>query len=181
MTEDEFWDHIRATRRADPDDHVERLTARLAKLAEDEILDFAHLWRVASTCAYRRELWGAAYLINGGCSDDGFEYFRDWLILQGRTVYEAAIADPDTLADVLDGEDEVECECYPGMEAWFAATGAERDDAGYDAYHRAMRFRHPKPPKQPPLAKRWDFDDDDEVRKHFPRLAEMYLGDDDND
>lgn len=180
MTEDEFWDHIRATRRADPDAHAERLTARLAKLPEEEILDFGHWWAVADCRAYRRDLWGAAYLINGGCSDDGFQYFIWWLLLQGRTVYEAAIADPDSLAEVLDGEDEVEAEVYPDVDAWFLATGTERDDDGYAAHERAMKFRHPKPPKLPPLARRWDFDDDGEVRKRFPRLAALYLGGDDD-
>jgi hypothetical protein len=177
VTEDEFWDHIRATRRVDPETHTERLAARLAKLPEGDILDFVRRWDEASARAYRRDLWGAAYLINGGCSDDGFQYFRWWLILQGRPVYEAALADPDTLAEVLDGEDEVECECYPGMDAWFAATGTARDEAGYDAYGRAMKFRHPKPPRPPKLAKEWDFDDDDEVRRRLPRLAAMYLDD----
>jgi hypothetical protein len=181
MTEDEFWDHIRATRRADPDDHVERLTARLAKRSEGEILDFVHLWDTVCCRAYRRDLWGAAYLINGGCSDDGFHYFREWLILQGRAVYDAAIADPDSLADLLDGERDVEHECNPGMMAWFARTGTAFGDAGFGAYERAMKFRHPKwPPRLPPLAPQWDFGDHDELRKRLPRLAEMYLGDEDN-
>jgi hypothetical protein len=181
MTEDEFWDHIRASRHADPDAHAERLTARLVKLPEEGILDFVHLWDTVGCRAHRRDLWGAAYLINGGCSDDGFHYFCEWLILQGRVVYEAAIADPDSLADVLDGEREVEHECNPGMEAWFTRTGTTFGDAGLDAYERAMKFRQPKwPPRLPPLARRWDFDDDDELRKRFPRLAAMYLGDDDN-
>jgi len=35
--------------------------------------------------AYTWDLWGAAYLINGGCSDDGFEYFRRWLVSRGAT------------------------------------------------------------------------------------------------
>jgi hypothetical protein len=50
--------------------------------------------------SYRNLLWAAAYLINGGCSDDGFESFRCWLIVQGRTVFERSVADPDTLADL---------------------------------------------------------------------------------
>jgi hypothetical protein len=175
MTEDEFWEHIRSTRHADPDAHVERLTARLAKLPPEECLDFGYLWDVVSKRAYRRDLWGAAYVINGGCSDDGFDYFCDWLTLQGREVYEAAIADPDTLAEVLDGE-EVEHQCHPGADAWFLAAKAEQDDAGYAEFQRAMRFRHPKDLPLPALAPRWNFDDDNEVRKRFPRLAAMYLG-----
>jgi hypothetical protein len=177
MTEKEFWDHIRATRRVDADEHAERLTKRLAKLPAEECLDFDYWWRVMKSRSYRRDLWGAAYLINGGCSDDGFEYFCGWLILQGRAVFEAALADPDTLAEVLDGEEDVEFESYPGSDAWFAVTGTEPDDDGFTAFERALRFRHPKEPPLPKLAPRWDFDDDDEVRKRFPRLAAMYLGD----
>ena len=45
-------------------------------------------------------MWGAAYVIHGGCSDDGFEYFRRWLISRGRKAYEAALADPDSLAQL---------------------------------------------------------------------------------
>ena len=143
MIEAKFWDHIRESRHADPASHAERLTARLAKLPPEEILDFVYLWSTVNCRAYRRDLWGAAYLINGGCSDDGFRDFRTWLILQGRIVYEAALADPDSLADVLDGEGDAAIQCYPGPDAWFAATEAEKDDE-YDAYERALTFRHPK-------------------------------------
>jgi hypothetical protein len=45
-------------------------------------------------------LWAAAYIINGGCSDDGFRYFRDWLISEGRSVFERALKDPGSLADL---------------------------------------------------------------------------------
>jgi hypothetical protein len=47
MTRDEFWDHVRATRRKDPDAHAERLTRRLAKFPADEIIDAAP--RLAAT------------------------------------------------------------------------------------------------------------------------------------
>ena len=50
--------------------------------------------------SYREDLWGAAYLINGGASDDGFEYFRGWLMTQGRAVFARAVADPDSLAEL---------------------------------------------------------------------------------
>src|SRR5262245_32845411 len=123
MTRDEFWEHIRASKRKDPDGHVERLTKRLTKLPVEEIIDFEHWWETACAEAYFWDLWGAAYTINGGCSDDGFIDFRTWLVLQGREVFEAAVKHPDSLSDVVDGEDEVECQCYPASDAWFAVTG----------------------------------------------------------
>src|SRR5215472_15971622 len=42
---------------------------------------------------------GAAFLIAGGCSDDGFIDFRAGLIAQGRDWYHEAAASPDSLAD----------------------------------------------------------------------------------
>jgi uncharacterized protein DUF4240 len=38
-------------------------------------------------------------------SDDSFADFCDWLIGQGREVYERAIADPDSLGDEPAGEE----------------------------------------------------------------------------
>src|SRR5262245_15042996 len=175
MTPDEFWDHIRASRRVDPAEHAERLVKRLARLPVEEILDFDHWWDVALNDSYRWNLWGAAYLINGGCSDDGFDYFRGALILQGRQVFESAVKAPDGLAGVV-GPDE-ECREYggrPGWDAWFAKTGTEQDDAGYDALMAACSARHPKR-LVPRMGRQWDFDDDEQMRKRLPRLAKKYL------
>jgi hypothetical protein len=177
MTRKEFWEHIRASRRVDPEAHQERLTKRLAKLPVPDILDFDHWWDVALAEAYHWNLWGAAYLINGGCSDDGFEYFREWLILQGRELFEAAVKHPDSLSDVVDAdEDCYECEGRPAWYAWFAATKTEQDEAGYDMLLAALNKRHPKKLKARGMGRRWNFDDDAAVRKRFPRLAAMYLG-----
>ncbi len=49
--------------------------------------------------AYAWPVWGAAYLVEGGCSDDAFMDFRDGLVLAGRATFERTLADPDTLAD----------------------------------------------------------------------------------
>jgi hypothetical protein len=35
-----------------------------------------------------------------GCTDDGFDYFRQWLILQGKSVVLGAVRDPDSLANL---------------------------------------------------------------------------------
>ena len=46
------------------------------------------------------DLWAAAYLINGGCSDEGFDAFRGWLIAHGREVVARSVREPDSLADL---------------------------------------------------------------------------------
>lgn len=56
------------------------------------------LWhRLADS--YRNPLWAAAHIINGGRSDDGFDYSRGRLIMQGDDVLEQILADPDALAE----------------------------------------------------------------------------------
>ncbi|MBY0460946.1 MAG: DUF4240 domain-containing protein [Gemmataceae bacterium] len=178
MTLDEFWDHIRATKSPAARQHAKALTAHLATLPPDEIIDFAYYWSRMLAEAHHWRLWHAAYIINGGCSDDGFEYFRDWLVLQGRDVFETAVADPDTLADVVPQTRNVECECYPGRDAWFAATGKKLlNDADWKAFEAARDARHPSWPRWPKLGERWDFGDRVEARKRLPRLAALFLGD----
>ncbi|MBX9581246.1 MAG: DUF4240 domain-containing protein [Gemmataceae bacterium] len=182
MTEDEFWGHIAASRPdpLDPDAQVDRLTARLAKLPPDDILDFQAHWDRAAARAERWDLWGAAYLIRGGCSDDGFHYFRCWLLLQGREAYEAAVADPDTLADMAGPRPMAEAGGVAGAYAWLAATGTA-PDGGHEAFYEALDARHPGPWPSPPLGDDWDHDDAAEMRRRFPRLAAIYLGDDPED
>ena len=48
--------------------------------------------------------------MNGGGSDDGFEYFQGWLIAHGRSVFEAALLDPDSLADIVPEDAEADFE-----------------------------------------------------------------------
>jgi hypothetical protein len=175
MTLDEFWDHIRATKRKDPDAHQERLVKRLAKLPVEEILDFGNWWWIVRCEAYSWNLWGAAYIINGGCSDDGFDYFRNWLVLQGRDVFQKAVTNPDSLADVVDpDESDVEVEGEPATAAWFLATGRKRTDKNYELLWAAEKARHGESRSLPDLGDGWDFDDAEEMKKRYPRLSELY-------
>jgi hypothetical protein len=105
MPPDQFWQIIaRAAEAADDmDAHVEALRAALRELSLNEIVSFEAAFRRYLNEAYTWDLWGAAYVVHGGCSDDGFEYFRRWLVTRGREVYEQALADPDSLAQ-LDGQ-----------------------------------------------------------------------------
>lgn len=168
MTEAEFWTHIDQTRTDDPDDHGDELAVKLASLSVDEILSFRAHWRTMHIRAYSWSLWGAAYLINGGCSDDGFEYFCDWLILQGETVFNAAINDPESLADILDGDAEVELEAYPAYDAYMAVSGQ-------GDYFDAFMAKYPDLRELPELGPRFDFDDDDEMKRRYPKLFAAYV------
>jgi hypothetical protein len=91
-----FWELIGRTVRheADQDRQLEALRQVMIDLTAAEIEAFERAFHEQQRRAYSWDLWGAAYVMNGGASDDGFEYFQRWLISKGRDVFEAAIADP---------------------------------------------------------------------------------------
>ena len=76
--------------------------------------------------AYKWELWGAAYIMNGGCSDDCFMDFRGWLIGQGKEVYFNALSNPETLTTVdHDMDNDWEGLSYVPMTAYEKKSGSQ--------------------------------------------------------
>jgi hypothetical protein len=103
MHKDDFWkiiDRVHAKSPKDMDAKCEGLRAELMKLSDDDLRSFSEHFDDADARAYDWKLWGAAYVIQGGCSDDAFSDFRATLISMGRKFYERALADPDSLANV---------------------------------------------------------------------------------
>ena len=101
MNELEFWQIIeRSLLAADgnAEAQLEALENELESLTPDQVLRFQQMFDHLFRVSYRAELWGVAFIVNGGASDDGFDYFRGWLIAQGREVFQATLARPDSLA-----------------------------------------------------------------------------------
>ena len=96
MDLDGFWSLIGQARTAPggPSEHASELERLLRKKSPSEIEEFARIQGDLMRASYRWDLWGAAYVINQGCSDDGFDYFRGWLLVQGKDVWDAALRDP---------------------------------------------------------------------------------------
>ena len=95
-----FWDIIETARASAGQDRPfhESLTDHLATVTEQDILEYRERFEKMHDALYRYDLWAAAYLIRGGCSDDSFIDFRAGLIAQGRDWYERATTSPDSLA-----------------------------------------------------------------------------------
>ena len=79
---------------------AERMRRILSAMPVEDVLEFDRIFGELYWDAYHWDLWAAAYIIEGGCSDDGFMDFRSWLISMGREVYKAAMADAESLAEV---------------------------------------------------------------------------------
>jgi uncharacterized protein DUF4240 len=93
---DRFWGIIEHARRGDAGCSriARRVTDTLATLPPSAVEEFGHELSRRMAETYRWDLWAVAYVANGGESDDGFDYFRGWLITRGRTRYEEALRDP---------------------------------------------------------------------------------------
>jgi hypothetical protein len=97
MQEETFWEFVDEARDdAGNDDErfLEVLEKALMELPPNAIEGFRERFDDVLKRAYRWDLWAAAYIINGGSSDDGFQYFRAWLVSRGQSVFEQALKDP---------------------------------------------------------------------------------------
>jgi hypothetical protein len=119
MDDDRFWAFIGAARDAAGDEVEDRVSGLEQVLLEhhpDEVVEFGRKYDEMLARSYRRDLWAAAHVMRGGCADDDFRRFRDWLISEGEAVFEAALADPDSLADLAQ-DDEFELESFGDVAA----------------------------------------------------------------
>ncbi len=152
----EFWELIKQS-----DGDGVRLQTLLHGRPREDLQAFDRIYREQLARANRWDVWGAGYLINGGMSDDGFDYFCDWLIGRGRAVFEATLADPDSLADVPAVQpDEIEAE---GLR--YAVQEA------YEEAHDEEMPAGPDPVPDEPAGEEWD---EDELERLYPRLAARF-------
>ena len=176
MGDNIFWsiiDSAVSANTAQSDYDYEKLWERLRQMTPEEILGFAGAMHRAVNDACTWKLWGAAYIINGGCSYDGFEYFRGWLIAQGSEVYRRALADPDSLADHLKsykGSEPIEDQDLLAA-AWTIFNEKTGSDEGYATGVDVNLTPEADDEK-------WDFEDDEEMKRRLPRLEArgVYLG-----
>src|SRR5687767_7966530 len=102
MTNDEFWQIIENTKASTPEEQLELFKRELHHLSIPELLEFIRYFYHYHRSAYNWDIWTVAWLYQGGmCSDDGFTYFRYWLMSRGRQAYETAFTNPDDLLDEM--------------------------------------------------------------------------------
>lgn len=94
-----FWQIIEenVTNSLNISDANRQLETALITLPAEDIQAFCNEFIDKMNEAYTWDLWGVAYLINGGCSDDSFTDFRASLIALGKEIFETAIADAEIL------------------------------------------------------------------------------------
>ncbi|MFJ8039852.1 DUF4240 domain-containing protein [Kitasatospora sp. NPDC096147] len=178
MEIDEFW-RIVETARQQPGPVDEALVDLLAARSPQEVIGYQRQFDLLHRAVYRWDLWAAAHLLEGGCSDDGFTDFRAGLIVQGRDWYEKAARSPDSLADhpaVLADAPDGDCFEFSREAVGYAAARAyERLTGDRDDFYAATsRTPAERAAAEAGLGKQFDFEDDAELARHLPRLAALY-------
>jgi uncharacterized protein DUF4240 len=161
-----FWQLIADTRQAAGNDtgrQSELLEERLSHLPAEQIVDFARTRRRLDERLYSWDVWGAAYVIEDGCSDDCFRDFREYVISLGPGPYEAALRDPDSLASVAQDAEEGDWE--------------NADDVAPDAYGSATGEDFPLDDidlSASPRGEPWDDEDVETLVQRYPQLTERF-------
>ena len=171
MDVDRFWQLIEESGReaGDCEEQARVLTARLERLTSEEILSFqSHLYDRRRE-SYRWDIWAVAYIVNGGCSDDGFDYFRGWLIARGRAFFEMVMQAPERVGEgVAPGaeHDDFARECESIL---CAAKSAYESKTGQEIPFAAFTTHLGTEPQGEP----WEEDD---LERLYPELTRCFFG-----
>lgn len=171
LDENLFWQIIDKSLRntKNQDDQERFLIKEIGNLTPKEMIGFRLRTDKLLYDTYSSEMWCAGYIMNGGCSDDGFEYFRNWIISRGKKVYYQAKENPDNLiSEVVDG-----VEFYDFESFWYVALEAFNRKTGKDLYDYIDddNFKT-KEGQYPHFEFTWQEENPESIKKVCPRLFE---------
>jgi len=132
MEEDLFWAIVRKSLKykGNQTQQERYLIKILRKLTPTQIIGFRLRTDKLLYDSYTSEMWCAAYIMNGGCSDDWFEYFRNWVISRGKRVFYKVLNNPDSLVALVEkGREDYEFEGF-----WYVALAAFARKTRKDLY-----------------------------------------------
>lgn len=87
MNEEEFWELVESSGssvKCSPEEQCERITEQLSGKSKEELVSFANIHGEMLFKAYTWPILKASFIILGYISDDVFEDFRNWVILNGK-------------------------------------------------------------------------------------------------
>ena len=163
MTEEQFWTIIENSNRG------RNLKECLTPLSEEELFGFRYWWIHFCHISYKQELWAVAYVVLGGCSDDGFDYFRFWLIVQGQKVFYNALENADTLCDVFS-----ELEDPEGEDLNYAVQKVLEERTGDEDFFYTVEENYLLPQYTHKIELEWEEDNEESIRKVCPRTFDKW-------
>jgi hypothetical protein len=168
MDQATFWRLMADTRKDGGNDTARQsqlLAQRLRHLPAPAIAEYQRIRHQLDVRAYTWDVWGAAYVIEDGCSDDCFRDFRAYLISLGPDAFERAMRDPDSLAGVVQDAE---------LGDW-----EDADSVAGDAYQEVAGEDLPVSDSDlsgPPRGQPWDDDQAEQLVQRYPKLAAEFRG-----
>ncbi|MFI9163388.1 DUF4240 domain-containing protein [Kitasatospora aureofaciens] len=159
------------------------LVGLLAARPKREILEYQERFDELHGALYRWDVWAAAYLIGGGCSDDSFIDFRAAVIAQGRGWYQRVAINPDDLAEhplvvaAAAEHDDVLFYEVVNYSATYAFKQLAGDDEDFYEAWNGYWNAHPRERLDVDMGEDFDFDDAEQMHRRLPRLSALHLPD----
>ena len=172
LDEDLYWAIVEKSLKStkNQDDQEQFLIKEIGKLTPKQMIGFRLRTDKFLYDTYNSEMWCAGYIMNGGCSDDGFEYFRNWIISRGKNVYYNAKQNPDNLISEVDKN----AEMYDFESYWYVALEAFKQKTGKDLYDYIDNENfHTKEGQYPKIEFSWQEENPESMKKVFPKLFEV--------
>jgi hypothetical protein len=132
LEEESYWVIIENSlkKNSNQSDQELFLVNEIEKLTPKEMIGFRLRTDKLLFDSYTSDLWCAAYIMNGGCTDDGFEYFRCWLISRGKETFYKAKENPDSLINLVKEDRGI----YEFEGFWYVAINAFKNETDKEIY-----------------------------------------------
>lgn len=174
LDEDKFWliiDHS-LKKSKNQDEQEQFLVEEIELLSPKDIIGFRLRTDKLLYDTYNSEMWCAGYIMNGGCSDDGFEYFRCWLISRGKNTYYKTKSNPDYLVNEINEGSEF----YDFEGFWYVALTAFKNKTGKELYDYIDNDKFKTNEGNYPKFKfTWQENNQESMMKICPKLFQKFM------
>jgi hypothetical protein len=174
LEDDKFWLIIdNSLKKSSNQDEQEKiLVGEIEQLSPKEMIGFRLRTDKLLYDTYNSQMWCAGYIMNGGCSDDGFEYFRCWLISRGKNTYYKTKSNADYLVNEISKGSEI----YDFESFWYVALTAFKNKTGKELYDYIDNDKFKTNEGNYPKFKfTWQENNPESMRKICPKLFQKFM------
>ena len=160
MTKTLFWELIEQSREetASDSEFLDVLKDKLEAMSAVEIKKFQKILLEQSNELEHWDVWALAYIVRGGCGDDGFDYFKAWVISKGKEAFESVKnMQIEKFQNLFEEDPQFEEFMYVAQEAY--------------ANKKHEEMPTPRVKSQPIQGKEWS---EESIRNSYPKLCMMF-------
>lgn len=173
IDEDKFWAIIEKSLKEtnNQEDQEIYLISALEQVSPQEMLGFRLRTDKLMYDSYTSNLWCANYIISNGVADDGFDYFRCWLISRGKDAFYKVQENPEYLINLVENEPKT----YDFEGFWYVAMNAFKNMTNQELnpYLDYENFKT-NDENYPILEFNWNVDEPKTMEKIYPLLFQKF-------